>query len=191
MTVLALKLLLAPLLVVASSLAGRRWGPRLAGILVVLPIVAGPILLILYLDHGSEFAANAARAATLGIVPLAAFALIFVATDRVCSVSGSGAYRCVGALSNCPERGMRLHRGAVWSRRRSCITARHRAWAGWLCAVLLSGCCSDQQDECHGSVQSGNSGRSNLRGHPGHAELMIRPGAPRSQQQRSRLGSNP
>ena len=47
MTVLALKLLLAPLLVVASSLAGRRWGPRLAGILVVLPIVAGPILLIL------------------------------------------------------------------------------------------------------------------------------------------------
>ena len=272
MTVLALKLLLAPLLVVASSLAGRRWGPRLAGILVVLPIVAGPILLILYLDHGSEFAANAARAATLGIVPLAAFALIFAyfsirhgwlvillaswvtvlvadlalsriavaagialllallalhgsgallrrmhsppppaaanavvgsagpsdrycsagcATDRVCSVFGSGAYRCVGALSNCPERGMRLHRGAVWSRRRSCITARHRAWAGWLCAVLLSGCCSDQQDECHGSVQSGNSGRSNLRGHPGHAELMIRPGAPRSQQQRSRLGSNP
>jgi hypothetical protein len=77
MTVLALKLLLAPLLVVASSLAGRRWGPRLAGILVVLPIVAGPILLILYIDHGSEFAANAARAATLGIVPLAAFALIF------------------------------------------------------------------------------------------------------------------
>jgi hypothetical protein len=77
MTVLALKLLLAPLLVVASSLAGRRWGPRLAGILVVLPIVAGPILLILYLDHGSEFAANAARAATLGIVPLGAFALIF------------------------------------------------------------------------------------------------------------------
>jgi hypothetical protein len=46
-TVLALKLLLGPLLVVASSLAGRRWGSWVAGILVVLPIVAGPILLIL------------------------------------------------------------------------------------------------------------------------------------------------
>ena len=56
MTVLALKLLLAPLLVVASSLAGRRWGPQVAGVLVVLPVVAGPILLILYLDHGSHFA---------------------------------------------------------------------------------------------------------------------------------------
>ena len=77
MTVLALKLLLAPLLVVASSLAGRRWGPRIAGILVVLPVAAGPILLILYLEHGNRFAAQAARAATLGIVPLALFALVF------------------------------------------------------------------------------------------------------------------
>jgi hypothetical protein len=77
MAFLALKLLLAPLLVVASSLAGRRWGPRVAGVFVVLPVVAGPILLILYLDHGSRFAAQAARAATLGIVPLALFALVF------------------------------------------------------------------------------------------------------------------
>jgi hypothetical protein len=76
-TVLALKLLLAPLLVVGSSLAGRRWGPRVAGILVVLPIVAGPILLILYLEHGSRFAANAAGAATLGIAPLAFFVVVF------------------------------------------------------------------------------------------------------------------
>jgi hypothetical protein len=77
MTVLALKLLLAPLLVVASSLAGRRWGPQVAGVLIVLPVVAGPILLILYVDHGSHFAAHAARAATLGVVPLALFALTF------------------------------------------------------------------------------------------------------------------
>jgi hypothetical protein len=77
MTVVALKLLLAPLLVVASSLAGRRWGQQVAGILVVLPVVAGPILLILYLDHGSHFAAHAARAATLGIAPLALFTLAF------------------------------------------------------------------------------------------------------------------
>ena len=82
MTVLALKLLLAPLLVVVSSLAGRRWGPRVAGILVVLPIVAGPILLILYLDHGSQFTAEAASAATLGIVPLALFAVVIAYLSR-------------------------------------------------------------------------------------------------------------
>lgn len=82
MTLLALKLLLAPLLVVGSSLAGRRWGPRLGGILVVLPIVAGPILLIVHLEHGSRFAAQAASAATLGIVPLAVFALVFAYVSR-------------------------------------------------------------------------------------------------------------
>lgn len=82
MIVLALKLLLAPMLVVASSLAGRRWGPRMTGILVVLPIVAGPILLILYLEHGREFAAQAASAATLAIAPLALFALIFAYLSR-------------------------------------------------------------------------------------------------------------
>ena len=57
-------------------------GPRLAGIVVVLPIVAGPILLIVYLDHGSRFAAQAARAATLGVVPLALFALVFAYLSR-------------------------------------------------------------------------------------------------------------
>lgn len=82
MTLLALKLLLAPMLVVGSSLAGRRWGPRLGGILVVRPIVAGPILLIVHLEHGSRFAAQAASAATLGIVPLAIFTVVFAYGSR-------------------------------------------------------------------------------------------------------------
>lgn len=82
MTLLALKLLLAPALVVGSSLAGRRWGPRLGGILVVLPIVAGPILLIVHLEHGGRFAAQAASAATLGIVSLAVFAAVFAYGSR-------------------------------------------------------------------------------------------------------------
>jgi Integral membrane protein TerC family len=46
------------------------------------PIVAGPILLILYVEHGSEFAAEAASAGTLAIVPLALFALIFAHLTR-------------------------------------------------------------------------------------------------------------
>jgi hypothetical protein len=81
---LALKLLLAPALVVLSSLAARRWGPRLGGILVTIPIVAGPILLIICLEHGGAFAADAAAAATAANVALAVFALVLVvAVDRV------------------------------------------------------------------------------------------------------------
>jgi len=80
--VLLLKLLLAPTLVVASTLAGRRWGPRLAGILIVLPVVAGPILLIIYLEQGPTYLTAAATAATLGVVPLAAYAVVFATVAR-------------------------------------------------------------------------------------------------------------
>ncbi len=84
MLLLALKLLLAPALVVLSSLAARRWGARLGGILVTIPIVAGPILLIIYLEHGGRFAAVAATAATLANVALAVFALaLILLVDRV------------------------------------------------------------------------------------------------------------
>ena len=81
---MALKLLLAPALVVLTSLAARRWGPRLGGILVTIPIVAGPILLIIALEHGGAFAAQAATFATAANVALALFALaLIVAVDRV------------------------------------------------------------------------------------------------------------
>ncbi|MFH9725952.1 hypothetical protein ACH4M4_23765 [Streptomyces sp. NPDC017254] len=80
--ILLLKLVLAPALVVASTLAGRRWGPSVTGTLVVLPIVAGPILFIACLEHGREFAADAASASLLGMVSLALFLVVFQASAR-------------------------------------------------------------------------------------------------------------
>lgn len=80
--VLLLKVLLAPALVVATSLAGRRWGPQVAGVLVTLPIVAGPILVVLYLEQGAAFAARATTTALLGIVALGAFGVVFAAVAR-------------------------------------------------------------------------------------------------------------
>ncbi|WP_239071270.1 hypothetical protein [Amycolatopsis sp. SID8362] len=80
---LVLKLVLAPLLVVVSSLAGRRWGPGVTGLLVAMPVVAGPIVLITYLEHGPVFAARAASASLLGLVSLAAFAVVFARVGRV------------------------------------------------------------------------------------------------------------
>lgn len=79
---LLLKVLLAPVLVVATSVAARRWGPRVAGVLVTLPIVAGPILVVLHLEQGSAFAARAATTSLLGIVALGAFGLVFAAAAR-------------------------------------------------------------------------------------------------------------
>jgi hypothetical protein len=76
-TVLALKLLLAPAFVVAASLVSRRFGVLVAGVVAGLPAIAGPILLVLALDHGHAFARDAATGTLLGIVALVGFVLAF------------------------------------------------------------------------------------------------------------------
>jgi hypothetical protein len=77
MAILATKILLAPLCVVAVSLAGRRWGTAVAGVLGGLPVVAGPILLVLALVHGRSFGAEAAGGTLLGLCALATFAVVY------------------------------------------------------------------------------------------------------------------
>ncbi|MFL5824547.1 MAG: hypothetical protein ACJ764_14020 [Solirubrobacteraceae bacterium] len=77
MLVITLKILLAPLLVAAATLVGRRWGARVGGLVVALPVVAGPILLVIALQHGSHFAAITARHALLAVIALCGFTIVF------------------------------------------------------------------------------------------------------------------
>ncbi|MGC2375462.1 MAG: hypothetical protein WA484_16475 [Solirubrobacteraceae bacterium] len=77
MGVLATKILLAPTFVVGASLAARRYGARIGGLVGGLPVVAGPILLVFALSHGRAFAADAAAATLLGIVSLLAFIVVY------------------------------------------------------------------------------------------------------------------
>ena len=77
MTLLAVKLLLAPSFVVGASLVARRYGPRVGGLVAGLPVVAGPILLAYALAHGREFAASAAAGTLLGLVSLIAFVVVY------------------------------------------------------------------------------------------------------------------
>lgn len=73
---LTLKLFLVPSLIFAITLAGRRFGPAVAGWLSGFPIVSAPVLFFIAIEQGPEFAARAA-AATLSAVPAA---LIFIMT---------------------------------------------------------------------------------------------------------------
>jgi hypothetical protein len=78
------KLLLAPLCVVAVSLAGRKWGVAVAGILGGLPVVAGPILVVLTLVHGRAFGAEAAAGTLLGLAALTLFVVVYGrASERI------------------------------------------------------------------------------------------------------------
>jgi uncharacterized membrane protein YhaH (DUF805 family) len=80
--VLALKLILAPAFVVGASLTARRFGPRVGGLVGGLPVVAGPILLVLAIVHDRAFAARSATTALLGLVSLASFVLVYGVAAR-------------------------------------------------------------------------------------------------------------
>ncbi|NQD35720.1 hypothetical protein HPT27_01720 [Permianibacter sp. IMCC34836] len=74
---LLLKLTLVPTLILLISLAGARWGSRVAGILAGFPIVAGPILLFLALEQGVAFAAQSAISTLYGLLAISAYCLSF------------------------------------------------------------------------------------------------------------------
>jgi hypothetical protein len=80
--VLALKLLLAPAFVVGASLIARRFGPRVGGLVGGLPVVAGPILLVVAVVHGEGFAADASSASLIGLVSLTAFVVTYAEVAR-------------------------------------------------------------------------------------------------------------
>lgn len=76
MDILALKLILAPIIIGTASLAGRRWGPAVSGWIVGLPLTSGPVIFFLVISHDIPFAANAIRGTLSGGFSLIAFCLV-------------------------------------------------------------------------------------------------------------------
>ncbi|MFM9384620.1 hypothetical protein [Pseudomonas sp. UV AK001] len=74
---LILKLLLIPGFLLLISLAGKRWGPSVAGWLSGLPVVVGPILFFLAIEQGPAFAAQSAVAALSAMFAMIAFCVIY------------------------------------------------------------------------------------------------------------------
>ena len=74
---LAAKLLLVPSLILLLSLAQRRWGAGLAGWLSAFPVYAGPVLLILSVEQGHDFAAQAAEGTLYAVVATLAFCIAY------------------------------------------------------------------------------------------------------------------
>ena len=80
--ILLLKLLLVPSLIALVTLAGRRWGPGVAGWLSAFPIVSGPILLVLALEQGAGFAAAAAGNTLLAVLAILVFSIAYARCAR-------------------------------------------------------------------------------------------------------------
>ncbi|MCX2899257.1 hypothetical protein [Pseudomonas mandelii] len=74
---LLLKLLVIPGFLLLISLAGKRWGPSVAGWLSGLPVVVGPILFFLAIEQGEAFAARSATAALSAMFAMIAFCVTY------------------------------------------------------------------------------------------------------------------
>src|SRR5580692_10724953 len=75
MNTLALKLTVTPVLMLAVSLASRRWGESIGGWFVGLPLTSGPVCFFLALDEGPEFAAAAGLGCLAGAAAEAGFCI--------------------------------------------------------------------------------------------------------------------
>lgn len=75
--VLLLKLVLVPVLLALASAVSRRWGHAAGGWVTALPIVAGPIVLIMTLEQGDVFGAQASRGTLLGLGYMGLFCVVY------------------------------------------------------------------------------------------------------------------
>src|SRR5262245_34444712 len=82
MPVLVLKLVLTPLVVALATLAARRWGSNVGGLLAGLPLTSGPASVYFALEQGPTFARHAAQGTLLGITAVAAFCLAYARSAR-------------------------------------------------------------------------------------------------------------
>jgi len=74
---LILKLTIVPLFIGLITLAGRKWGSSVAGLMGAFPVVAGPIIIFIALEQGSEFAALTSISAISATACLLIFGLVY------------------------------------------------------------------------------------------------------------------
>jgi uncharacterized membrane protein (GlpM family) len=124
---LALKLFLVPLFLGLISLAGKRWGPGFAGWLAGLPIIVGPILVLLAIEQGETFAQRTAVYSLAGVASTMVFCVVYARTARrrpwgQALAAGYGAWGLAAlALASLPLNGyiaIPLALGALWLARR-------------------------------------------------------------------------
>jgi hypothetical protein len=98
-----LKIAVPPILVALMSLAARRWGPTVGGLLMGLPWMTGPVLFFLGLDKGGEFAVAACAGIQLGVVCICAFMLSYAGVSLLaawpfCLAAATVAFWVVGGI---------------------------------------------------------------------------------------------
>lgn len=79
---LIFKLILTPIIIAAATLVARRWGERIGGLFIGLPLTSAPVSVFFAVEQGQRFASNAAKSAILGLIPVAVFCTGYAQSAR-------------------------------------------------------------------------------------------------------------
>lgn len=117
---LLLKLIVAPGLVAAVTLAVRRWGPAVGGWLSGLPTVAGPVLVFFAVEQGTAFAARASHATLTGLIGTVAFTTVYAILSvrrrwAACLLIGWFAFAATAALLYSLAPALVVSLAALWA----------------------------------------------------------------------------
>ena len=74
---LLMKLIGAPLFLVMATLAARRWGETVGGLIIALPCVSGPISVFLAIENGAAFAVHSGFGSLAGTASLTFFGFVY------------------------------------------------------------------------------------------------------------------
>lgn len=75
------KLIVCPVLLAIATIAARRWGQIVGGLIIGLPLISGPISVFLAIENGADFAVAAVDGSFVGTISLAFFSLAYA---RLC-----------------------------------------------------------------------------------------------------------
>lgn len=82
MNLLLVKVTLIPAVIALVTLAIRRWGSKIGGLIGSMPWVAGPILLFFILEQGTAFGIHSIQGAMTGILALISFCFSYSSFSR-------------------------------------------------------------------------------------------------------------
>lgn len=92
------RVLLSPALIGVASAITRRQGPEAGGWFAALPLTSGPLALVLTLEQGAPFAAEASAGVLLAIVALVAYAVVYAWSSLRTGWLASSAVACITYL---------------------------------------------------------------------------------------------
>lgn len=78
MNALLIKIIMMPLVIGGVTIASKKWGNLVGGMIASMPWIAGPIMLFFTLEQGVDFAVNSVKGIMMGVVGVLAFCFTYI-----------------------------------------------------------------------------------------------------------------